>query len=115
VLSFVSYAVPDPTVLRFTVSACTARSCRIPECAADKRGINPIIAETYAYAGLFITAYVITASTSYFVSMQMRGFQLLGGKTVPGVLDPGRLFDSFYWTLMMAAGSGGAGPVSIRS
>jgi hypothetical protein len=41
--------------------------------AEDK---NPAIVEMVAYAGIFITAFVIMASATYFISMQLGGFAL---------------------------------------
>jgi hypothetical protein len=74
---------------------------------------NAVITEMYAYAGMLTIAYVAISSTSYFVSMQLGGFDLLNDKIGPGLIDGNRLFNSFYWTMMMAVGSGGAGPASI--
>ena len=74
---------------------------------------NLAIIEMFAYAGTFITAFMIMASATYFISMQLGGFAALGDRIGPGLIDGHRLFDAFYWTVNIAGGSSEADPVTI--
>jgi hypothetical protein len=78
--------------------------------AEDK---TPAIVEMIAYAGIFITAFVIMASATYFISMQLGGFAALDDRVFPGLIDGRRLFDAFYWTVNIAGGSSEAEPVTM--
>jgi hypothetical protein len=77
---------------------------------ADK---NLAIVEMFAYAGIFLTAFAVMASATYFMSMQLGGFAALHGKIGPGLIDGRRLFDAFYWTVNIAGGSSQADPVTM--
>lgn len=74
---------------------------------------NLAIVEMFAYAGIFITAFVIMASATYFISMQLGGFAALDDPIGPGLIDGRRLFESFYWTVNIAGGSSEADPVTV--
>jgi len=74
---------------------------------------NLAIIEMFAYAGIFITAFVIMASTTYFISMQLGGFAALDIRMSSGLIDGRRLFDAFYCTVNIAGGSSDAEPVTI--
>ena len=78
-------------------------------------GRNLAIIEMFAYAGIFITAFVIMASTTYFISMQLGGFSELSVPMGSGPIDGRRLFDAFYWTVNIAGGSSDAAPVTIMA
>ena len=115
VLAFTSYAVLGSYGVIFYSDELARVQPRISAAAKSGRisNRNATITEMYAYAGMLAIAYVAISSTSYFVSMQLGGFDLLNDKIGPGIIDGDRLFNSFYWTMMMAVGSGGAAPVSI--
>lgn len=74
---------------------------------------NPAIIEMFAYAGIFITAFVIMASATYFISMQLGGFAALDDRIYPGLIDGRRLYDAFYCTVNIAGGSSEAEPVTM--
>jgi hypothetical protein len=76
-------------------------------------GRNPAIIEMFAYAGIFLTAFVIMSSTTYFVSVQLGGFAALNDQIGPGLIDGRRLYDAFYWTVNIAGGSSEAEPVTM--
>ena len=71
------------------------------------------LAGMFAYAGTFLTAFVIMASTTYFISMQLGGFAALDGRIGPGLIDVHRLYDAFYWTVNIAGGSSEAEPFTM--
>ena len=74
---------------------------------------NLAITEMFAYAGIFLTAFVIMAGATYFISMQLGGFAALDDRVGAGLIDGHRLFDAFYWTVNIAGGSSEANPVTI--
>jgi hypothetical protein len=74
---------------------------------------NLAIVEMFAYAGTFITAFVIMACSTYFISVQLGGFAALDDQIGPGLIDGHRLFDAFYWTVNIAGGSSEANPVTV--
>lgn len=115
VLAFFSYAVLGSYGVIFynnELGRGGPRSSLAPRSRRGEDG-NSIITEIYAYAGMLITAYVVICATTYFVSMQMGGFASLNDKVGPGLIEVSRLFNSFYWTMLLAVGSGDAGPTSI--
>jgi hypothetical protein len=67
----------------------------------------------FAYAGIFITAFVIMAGATYFISMQLGGFAALDDRVGAGLIYGHRLFDAFYWTVNIAGGSSEANPVTV--
>jgi hypothetical protein len=67
----------------------------------------------FAYAGTFLSAFVIMASTTYFISMQLGGFTALNDPVGAGLIDGHRLYDAFYQTVNIAGGSSDAGPVTM--
>ncbi len=74
---------------------------------------NLAIIEMFAYAGTFITAFVIMAGATYFISVQLGGFAALDDRIGPGLIDVRRLYDAFYWTVNIAGGSSDAEPVTM--
>jgi hypothetical protein len=74
---------------------------------------NPAIIEMFAYAGIFITAFVIMASATYFISLQLGGFAALDDRIGSGLIDGRRLYDAFYWTVNIAGGTSEAEPVTM--
>ena len=73
---------------------------------------NLAIIEMFAYAGTFLSAFVIMASTTYFISMQLGGFAALNNPSGAELIDGRRLYDAFYWTVNIAGGSSEAEPVN---
>jgi hypothetical protein len=76
-------------------------------------GRNLAITEMFAYAGTFLSAFVIMASATYFISMQLGGFAALDGPIGAGLIDGRRLYDAFYCTVNIAGGSSEAGPFTM--
>lgn len=76
-------------------------------------GNNQAITEMFAYAGIFITAFVIMTSATYFMSTQLGGFTALDDRIGPGLIDWRRLFDALYQAVNIAGGSSDATPVTI--
>jgi hypothetical protein len=87
-----------------------ARPAMLLQQPADR---NLAVVEMFAYAGTFLTAFVIMASTTYFISMQLGGFAALDGRIGPGLIDVHRLYDAFYWTVNIAGGSSEAEPFTM--
>ena len=56
---------------------------------------NLAIIEMFAYVGTFLSAFVIMASTTYFISIQLGGFAALDDRIGPGSIDGHRLFGAF--------------------
>jgi hypothetical protein len=73
---------------------------------------NPAVTEMFAYAGIFLSGFVIMASATYFTSMQLGGFAALDDPVGAGLVDGRRLYDAFYCTVNIAGGSSEAGPVT---
>jgi len=71
------------------------------------------IIEMFAYAGTFLSAFVIMASTTYFISMQLGGFTALNDPLGAELIDGRRLYDAFYCTVNIAGGASDAGPVTM--
>jgi hypothetical protein len=78
-------------------------------------GRNLAIIEMFAYAGTFITGFVVMASATYFISMELGGFAALNDRIGPGLIDGRRLFDAFYCTVNIAGGSSEAAPDNITA
>jgi len=74
---------------------------------------NLAIIEMFAYAGTFLSAFVIMACATYFISMQLGGFAALDNPIGSGLIDGRRLYDAFYWTVNIAGGSSEAEPVTM--
>jgi hypothetical protein len=74
---------------------------------------NLAIIEMFAYAGIFLSAFMIMACATYFISVQLGGFSALHDPIGAGLIDGRRLFDAFYWTVNIAGGSSEAGPVTM--
>lgn len=74
---------------------------------------NLAIIEMFAYAGIFLSAFVIMASATYFISIRLGGFGALHGPISGGLIDGRRLYNAFYWTVNIAGGSSEADPVTM--
>jgi len=76
---------------------------------------NVAIFEMFAYAGIFLMAFAIMTSTTYFISMQLHGFSspLLADPAVPGLIDWRRLYGALYATVNIAGGTSDGSPVTV--
>lgn len=72
----------------------------------------PVI-EMFAYAGIFLSAFMIMACTTYFISMQLGGFAALNDSLGAELIDGRRLYDAFYCTVNIAGGASDAEPVTM--
>jgi hypothetical protein len=74
---------------------------------------NLAIIEMFAYAGIFLSAFMIMACATYFISVQLGGFAALHDPIGAGLIDGRRLYNAFYWTVNIAGGSSEASPVTM--
>jgi hypothetical protein len=74
---------------------------------------NLAITEMFAYAGIFLTGFAIMTAATYFISIQLGGFNALNGPTGPGLINWHRLFVALYATVNIAGGASEAGPVTV--
>jgi hypothetical protein len=74
---------------------------------------NLAVIEMFAYAGVFLTAFAIMTSVTYFTSLQLGGFSALTDPAGHGVIDWRRLYDSLYTTVNIAGGSSEGTPVTV--
>ena len=74
---------------------------------------NLAIIEMFAYACIFLSAFMIMACATYFISVQLGGFAALHDPIGAGLIDGRRLYDAFYWTVNIAGGSSEAGPITM--
>jgi hypothetical protein len=66
-----------------------------------------------AYAGTFLTGFVIMTSVTYFTSLQLGGFAAIPDSGRPALVDGRRLFDALYSTVNIAGGSSDGNPVTV--
>lgn len=64
----------------------------------------------FAYAGIFLMAFAIMTSVTYFVSLQLGGFTTLVDPVGPGLISWHRLYDALYATANIAGGSSEGAP-----
>lgn len=76
-------------------------------------GRNTAIVEMVAYAGIFLTGFVIMTSLTYFTSLQLGGFSAIPAWYGRGLIDPRRLFDALYSTVNIAGGSSDGTPDGV--
>lgn len=74
---------------------------------------NRAIIEMIAYGGIFLMAFTIMTSVTYFVSLQLGGFSALADPVGPGLVDWRRLYDALYATVNIAGGSSEGTPVTV--
>jgi hypothetical protein len=74
---------------------------------------NLAVTEMFAYAGIFLTAFVIMASVTYFISLQLGGFSALTDPATHGLIDWRRLYDALFATVNIAGGASEAGPTNV--
>lgn len=76
---------------------------------------NVAIIEMFAYAGIFLMAFAILTSVTYFISLQLHGFSssLLADQAGPGLIDWRRLYGALYATVNIAGGASEGSPVSV--
>jgi hypothetical protein len=81
----------------------------------EPREENLAIIEMFAYAGIFLMAFAIMTSVTYFVSLQLHGFSfpLLADPVAPGLIDWRQLFGALYATVNIAGGSSEGSPVTV--
>jgi len=73
---------------------------------------NLAIVEMVAFAGTFLTGFVVMTSLTYFTCMQLGGFTAIPGSDGPALIDGRRLFDSLYSAVNIAGGSSDGDPVT---
>jgi len=73
------------------------------------------IVEMVAYAGIFLMAFAIMTSVTYFVSLQLHGFSspLLADPADPGPIDWRQLYGALYATVNIAGGASEGSPVTM--
>jgi hypothetical protein len=76
----------------------------------EARDRNLAIIEMFAYAGIFLTAFAITTSATYFISLQLGGFQTVADPAGHGLIGWRRLYDALYATVNIAGGSSEGNP-----
>jgi hypothetical protein len=74
---------------------------------------NQAIVEMVAYAGIFLTGFVIMTTLTYFISMQLGGFSAIPSSGDSGIVDARRLFDALYSTVNIAGGTSDGAPVTV--
>jgi hypothetical protein len=74
---------------------------------------NLAVVEMVAYAGTFLTGFVIMTCVTYFTSLQLGGFAAIPGSGGGGLVDGRRLFDALYSTVNIAGGSSDGNPVTV--
>jgi hypothetical protein len=76
---------------------------------------NVAIVEMFAYAGIFLMAFAIMTSVTYFVSLQLHGFSslLLADSADPGLIDWRQLYGALYATVNIAGGASEGSPVTV--
>ena len=74
---------------------------------------NLAIVEMFAYAGTFLTGFMIMTSVTYFTSLQLGGFAAIPDSGSPAPVDGRRLFDALYSTVNIAGGSSDGNPVTV--
>jgi hypothetical protein len=78
-------------------------------------GKNSAIVEMVAYAGIFITGFVIMTGLTYFTSLQLGGFSAIPNSHSSGLIDARRLFDALYATVNIAGGSSDGNPDHVAA
>jgi hypothetical protein len=75
---------------------------------------NVAIIEMFAYAGIFLMAFAIMTSVTYFTSLQLHGFSFspLADPAAPGLID-WRLYGALYATVNIAGGASEGSPVTV--
>jgi hypothetical protein len=66
---------------------------------------NVAIIEMFAYAGIFLMAFAIMTSVTYFISLQLGGFSALTDPVGHGLIEWRRLYDTLYAIVIIAGGS----------
>lgn len=79
----------------------------------EREDRNLAIIEMFAYAGIFLTAFAVMTSVTYFVSLQLGGFSALTDPVGHSLIDWRRLYDTLYTTVNIAGGSSEGTPVTV--
>jgi hypothetical protein len=74
---------------------------------------NLAIIEMFAYAGIFLMAFAIMTSVTYFISLQLGGFSTIADPVGPGLIDWRQLYDTLYATVNIAGGSSEGTPATV--
>ena len=75
--------------------------------------MNLAIIEMFAYAGIFLMAFAIMTSVTYFISLQLGGFSALTDPAGHALVDWRRLYDTLYTTVNIAGGSSEGTPTTV--
>lgn len=79
----------------------------------ERADTNVAIIEMFAYAGIFLMAFAIMTSVTYFISLQLGGFSALTDPVGQGLIDWRRLYDTLYTTVNIAGGSSEGTPSTV--